>query len=198
MKNLLILISILLLGVLMSQSYAEENDKHDHEKTAKHGDHKHSEDEHGHDNDKHEEDDHGHGEGDHKEGEHDHDEHGQESFGEGKAIVEVSNEGEKFKLSAQSEKFLGIITVSVDLEESGKIKISEDSLVRFQSYLGIFVKEDNWFKLIKVKVIRETEGNVLIESNQFQKNMQIVRSGVPLLRVAHLQATGQGGKGHAH
>ena len=203
MNTLVILIAAMSIGLFSNYTSAEEEHSHkketeshkeDHEHEKSHGD----EEDHEHDHKREQENGKhgGHDEGDF-EGSHGH-EHGEESFGKGKAITAVYNEGEKFKLSSESEKLLGIKATPLKQSDNGKFKISNDSLVRYQNHLGVFIKEDGWFVLINLDNVKQTETYVLIESSRLKDGMQVVSSGVPLLRVAHLQASGQGGKGHAH
>ncbi|USN47046.1 MAG: hypothetical protein H6626_12770 [Pseudobdellovibrionaceae bacterium] len=222
MKNFITIVAILTMSTFSCYSIAEDGHDHDH-KSERHEsghdkDHDHEKKKNGknekHDEHEHEEEEdgeHGHEKGhDSHEGHNDHDEHesenshahghghGEEAFGEGKAITAVFNEGEKFKLSSESEKLLGIETSPLDLAGGGKFKISNESLVRYQNHLGVFIKKDDWFVLIKLEKAQPKENYFIIESTELSKGVQIVNSGVPLLRVAHLQASGQGGKGHAH
>ena len=223
MKTFITIVAILIIGTFSCYSIAEDGHDHDHKseshesghdkdhdhenekngKNEKHDEHEHEEEEdeeHGHHGDK--------GNHDSDEEHSDHDDHGsedshahghgEESFGEGKAITAVFNEGEKFKLSMESEKLLGIRTSPLELADGSKFKISNESLVRYQNHLGVFVKKDGWFVLIKLEKAQPKENYFVIESTELNKGEQIVNSGVPLLRVAHLQASGQGGKGHAH
>ena len=224
MKNFITIVAILTIGTFSCYSIAEDGHDHDHkaenQKSGHEKDHDHEKekggkdenhDEHEHEEEKDEEHGHDHGgekNHDSHEGHSDHDEHGsedshghghgEESFGKGKAITAVFNEGEKFKLSIESEKLLGIKTFPLKKVGSGKFKISNESLVRYQSHLGVFIRKDGWFELIKLEKAQPKENYFVIESTELSKGAEIVSSGVPLLRVAHLQASGQGGKGHAH
>ncbi len=206
MKKIFVILTILALSFFSNVSMGESEHDHDHEKQEAHAKSKdHKDEEHDHDegeeHDDHDEDNedkHGHDKHE-KKGSHDHgDEHGEEAFGEGKALTAVYNEGEKFKLSKESEKLLGIKTQPLESVSGTVFRIPSEALVRYQGHLGVFVKQDEWFELIELKKVTHTKEYVAIESPKLRKGMQIAHSGVPLLRVAHLQASGQGGKGHAH
>ncbi len=152
-----------------------ESDKHD-----SHADHSKKYEESGHD--------HGHG----------HDSHGAEAFGEGKAITEVFNEGEKFKLSVESESLLNIKASKIKQTDSTTFIVKSSAIVRYQGKLGVFIKKNGWFKLIEIESATVSTKTWTIRSKQLSENELVVDTGVPLLRVAHLQASGQGGQGHAH
>jgi len=203
MKYLISILIILALNVSLKFALAESEHNHDHDKHKEHPKTEHKDEEHNHrEEEKHDEHD-GHNEDEHNheahetEGSHEHG-HEEEAFGKGKAITEVYNEGKKFKLSKASEKLLGIKTSPLEQLNSSTFIIPNEALVRFQSHLGVFIKNDDWFELIELKKATLAKGYVSIESLLLHKGVQIVTSGVPLLRVAHLQASGQGGKGHAH
>ena len=162
------------------------------------GDHDHQHDEEENHND-HSKDGDGHeGHADHNEHS-DHDDHGDEGFGEGKAIVDVKNEGESFKLADEAISLLGL--------EYGTIKksviknvfiVPTKAIIYFNDEKGIFVKNSGWFKLVDVKLIKRNSNWSQVKSNSLSLGEKIVVSGTGLLRVAHLQASGQGGQGHAH
>ncbi len=192
----------------------DDEDDHDHsslEDEHNHGDskeesHAHNEEGeggHAHDGDEHEdahahneeteEDGHGHG------GHGGHDEHGGSKFGPDKAIVEVKNEGDFFKLSKEAEKTLNVQTAPLEnFKEGSNFFIPSKSVVYYQDKIGVFVMNDGWIQLIPVKVDTKDNDKTSITGRRLDPSMNLIISGVPLVRVAHLEASGQGGQGHAH
>lgn len=186
----------------------ETHDDHGHEhnhdkkkKKKKHDDHKghdHGED---HKNDK-TEDTHDHGahesHGNHKKhaDSHGHDDE-PEKFGEGKAITAVMNEGESFSLSSKAVETLGIQFGSVT-QQSKNLIIPSSALVEYQENTGVYVKTEQWLKLVPVKILEEQSGHYVVTSNALNPGDEIVISQTGFVRVAHLEAAGQGGQGHAH
>ena len=52
--------------------------------------------------------------------------------------------------------------------------------------------------MVIIKVVKRGKYGAQIESKDLAQNDQIVVNGVGLLRVAHLEASGEGGQGHVH
>ncbi len=151
----------------------------------------------------------------------DHDEHSQnkthashkekeENHGEGereheknqsKTILEVEKEGKRFKLSPKAIATLGLqYSPCADLN-NGNLKVPKSSLVIYGENSGLFLHDSDWFELIEVELIsrNDQEYNVRFkEPIKTSASCQVVVSGVPLLRVAQLEASGEGGEGHAH
>ena len=50
--------------------------------------------------------------------------------------------------------------------------------------------------LLLIEVVKRNQKTTRIKSSLLKENFQIVTQGVALLRVAHLEALGQGGQGH--
>lgn len=217
MKRLSLKVSLILFTLLFifSQSalFAEDHDhdeKHDHkqhsDKNSHDSDHKenhHKTHKDNHDEDNHEHDEHSDG---HSKDSHDthgegegHDEHESSKFGPGKAILEVKNEGQNFKLAMAAEQVMGIKSqLPVLTEEPHHFKVPRNSIVEYQEKIGLFRKRDGWYELIDARIIKTVNGESLVYSENLSVHDQIIYSGVGLLRVAHLEASGQGGKGHAH
>ncbi len=220
-KFLKVIFANLILGFMIltfpSAFLKGEEDKHEHsenekphseEKEKNHADHGHDEadkDDHeknsGEHADHNEEDSHGHAEESGEEG-HGHEEESAK-FGPGKAILAVKNEGQKFQLSPESINFLKIsfekISSSTNLKESiQNFEIPSIALVSFQSKKGVFVSRDGWIELIEVKILQKKEGQLVIDSKKLKTEDLVAVKGVAFIRVAHLEASGQGGEGHAH
>lgn len=175
--------------------HTAEADSHDSEE--KHSDHaadeKHSADDH------HAESDSGHAGEDHS----DHDEHSTpSSVGPGKAVVEVQNDGRRFKLSKEAETFLGIKVDPIKFSGGESVELPAQSLVEFQDKQGIFVKDGDFFELLPVTIRSRTDKLIVISAHALLRlnlaKLSIAVSGLGMLRATHLQLTGQGGQGHAH
>ena len=196
-----------------NEGHHDDDDSHDHsgnkhkskskkKKGKKKHKQEHQDDDHDH---KHgEEDDHSNHSDDGNEHEghtgHDgHGEHGDEGFGEGKAITEVRNEGESFKLADEAQSLLGLGYNTIKKSVSNNVYIvPTKSIIYFNDEKGIFVKNNGWFKLVDVKLVKKDSKWSQVRSRDLSLGQKIVVSGTGLLRVAHLQASGQGGQGHAH
>lgn len=193
MKNIFsyMIFFILSCGFVLSSGFlfAEEH-QHSHEEHEVHLDddhHQHAEENHEHEKEGHEhhEDEHG--------------EHEGSKFGPGKAILEVKHEGERFKLSPDAEKVMGIkIQTLVNTDKTKTFSVPKGSIVYYQEKTGVYREHDSWYELIDIMVTEINSNEMLISSEKLNAHDQIVVSGLGLLRVAHLEASGQGGQGHAH
>jgi len=168
-------------------NHADGNDT-DHEKHAREPadeDQKHAQGHH---------DEHG-DHGDEHRGEHD--EHGGSKFGEGKTISDTREQDKAFQLSEKATSVLKIKTKFV--RQSGRsLWIPEASFVEFQQHSAVYRLREGWYELVEVNPISRSGGGLLVSSKNLKKGQQVVISGVPLLHVAYLEASGQGGEGHAH
>lgn len=173
-------------------SHAHEKEEHSEQSEQKAGDEGHKD----HDDDDHDEHEHGESEkGAHK---HD-DEHGAESFGEDKAIVEVMDEGNKFRLHVESIRFLNLEHATVIHLKEQEHSIPSSALVRFQNHTGVYrVIGDDVFEMIHLDVLKEEDGRAHVKSQKLRSDDRLVVSKLGNLRAAQLQASGQGGEGHAH
>lgn len=192
MKTIITFTMILGLG-FYNISFAESGHNHKnhaHDKEKSHG-HEDNLDAHkGHDDhDSHKGEKHGHS---------DHGDHGAPKFGKGKAIVEVKKEGKFFKLATGAIKTLKVQTIKLDSSNNKVFEIPASAVVDFQDEIGIYRRNGDWFEMVEVKLIQRGKYSAKIKSSHLAKNNQIVSQGVALLRVAHLEASGQGGQGHAH
>lgn len=177
-------------------------DKHSHSKKIDHHD-KHN----GHDQDeenKHhnEDEEHLHKEkaGDEHHDAHgdEHDDHGGSSVGADKAITKIEDEGNHFWLSEEAEKSLSLSSTVFDKNKSNSFKLPHSAIVHFRYQAGIYIKENGGYKFVECKIVRKYKDNSLIQIKISKKKIEAIIAGTALLRVAHLQATGQGGKGHVH
>ena len=126
------------------------------------------------------------------------DDHEGSSFGEGMAIIDVHDNGHRFKLSDKAIASLKLKHEAISSLDKGTYKISKNTLVSFGEEFGVFVVRDGWFELIEVEIKSRKKDFISISSKNLNKSDQIVVSGVPLLRVAQLEASGEGGEGHGH
>ena len=202
----LIIASSLLLTVHFANAQKDEHghDDHGHDEhkkapkaaaTAKAEEHS---EEAGHDHK--EEEEHGHKEA--KTDEHGHDdEHGEEeasaSVGPGKAVLEVKDEGQKLKLSPEAQSKINLKFDKI-IVQGGSTRIPKAALLEYQANTAVYrLNQDGFIELVPVKVSKREADSVLV-SGALASNEQIAISGVPLLRAAQLEASGQGGEGHAH
>lgn len=138
-----------------------------------------------------------------------HDEHGEEGHGSeeegaeesaggvgpGKAITAASKRV-GIKLSEKAIQALEIRWQPVQSTTTHQIPVQ--SLVMFQSEVGVYRLRDGWFKLAEGKIISRSELSVTFQSGEIRPGDQLVISGVPLLRVTELEAWGGSGDGHGH
>lgn len=146
-------------------------------------------------------------EAEHKEGEgHGHAEGHEEKspkFGPGKAILAVRDEGKTFQLSDESIKFLKIKFSAPEyvVEMKGTkplLQIPRAALVSFQEKMGVYIQDEKWIRLMPVKVVKRINGHVLVQGELLDSDSFVATKGVPFIRTAHLEASGEGGEGHAH
>lgn len=165
-------------------SQEETKSKKKENKSSRHEDHE------GHDDHEHaEEEPHGHSS---------HGDHGGSKFGKGKAIVEVQGEGKRFQLAKGAIKTMGLKSIKLDSSSQGVYEVPASSVVDFQNEIGIYKRQGDWFELIDVKVVQRGKYAAKIKASDLSAGDEIVNGGVALLRVAHLEASGQGGQGHVH
>ena len=174
------LILILTLGLTLPALSEEDHHDHDHHEEERHEDERHEND---------------HSEDDHHD---DHDDHGSSGVGEGKAILEVQKEGNRFKLSKESKEFLKISTAPIESLGGQQYRIPSTALVSYQKHSGIYIFDNEWFEIKEVKVISSDNGTAFVSAVEILAGSKVAVSGLGFLRAAHLQASGQGGQGHAH
>ncbi|MBN8555445.1 MAG: hypothetical protein J0L93_08375 [Deltaproteobacteria bacterium] len=175
----------LILIYSLTKTPLASEEKHAEEHGEEHAGEKHDEGE---------KDEHGHGEG-HEES--------SPKFGPGKAILAVRDEGKTFQLSEESIKFLKIEFSAPQfvIETKGAkplLQIPRSALVSFQENMGIYIQDGKWIQLIPVKVLKKINGHVFVHAEGLDSDALIATKGVPFIRTAHLEASGQGGEGHAH
>ena len=179
-----------------------ENDGHNHKKKKSHSEDENKKEGHKHDSeDEHkdgDEEEHGHGHGDetsHKEDEHGHGHGGGgKAVGEGKAIVEISEE-KGFKLSKEAIKTLELKLLNVDSDE---FLIEKTTLVTSKKLKGVYRFRGGFFKLLLVELKKEVDGKYLVKAKGVDFGDQIVINGVGLLRVADVYSTDKAEYSHSH
>mgnify|MGYP001181105651 CR=1 FL=1 len=179
-----------------------ENDGHNHKKKKSHSEDEHKKEGHKHESeDEHkdgDEEEHGHGHGDetsHKEDEHGHGHGGGgKAVGEGKAIVEISEE-KGFKLSKEAIKTLELKLLNVDSDE---FLIEKTTLVTSKKLKGVYRFRGGFFKLLPVELKKEVDGKYLVKVKGVDFGDQIVINGVGLLRVADVYSTDKAEYSHSH
>lgn len=215
MKFAIVFVALFYWIATPSSSYAEEGHEHSEEEHTAEKKHEGSEEKH---SEEEEHKDHAEGgehaeqaeEGEHgdhaEEGEHGdhaeeggHDDHGGGSgIGPGKAILEVADEGNKFKLSKESESFLKIKTSTIEALGDDSFRIPKQSVVSYQNSKGVYLKSGDWFEIRSIKVLSTQGENAVVTGKNMNSSSMVASAGLGFLRAAHLQASGQGGKGHAH
>jgi hypothetical protein len=140
----------------------------------------------------------------HKEDHHDNEDvHAHETeivkFGDEKAITSIRGDGKYFKLNKKSVETLGLITSKINKSNNGVYKVPKESLVSFRDKMGVYLRDsEGWYRLEEIKLLSATPTLIYIVCKNITAMDEIVHKGVSILRVAHLQASGQGGEGHAH
>jgi len=174
---------------LTNEDYQNSHEEKHYSDTQKH-------DEEGHDDhEKHKEGNH---EDHDEEDEESHEDHGRVFFGEGKAMVEVKEEGKHFRLSKGAINTIKLQSIKLDSPSKGIFEVPASSIVDFQDKIGIYKQNGDWFELVEVSLIQRDKHSAQINSNGISVSDYIVNRGAALLRIAHLQASGPGGQGHAH
>jgi hypothetical protein len=98
--------------------------------------------------------------------------------------VEAYDEHEGLKLSTKAVNTLGLKTTPIEVGPTIKLPIS--SLVNVTDQHGIYVLRSGWFKFVPVKVTEKNSENIQISSKEIKPGDEVAVSGVPLLRVAHM------------
>lgn len=118
------------------------------------------------------------------------------SVGPGKAVLEAKNDGKKLKLSPEAQTKIGLKFSKISAQ-GGAFQIPKSALVEYQASTAVYrLGQDGFVEMIQVKVLRREADSVVI-TGALEANEQIAVSGVPLVRAAQLEASGQGGA-HGH
>ena len=178
MRSKFLLFCVIWLSAGIGTSWAEEPHGHDHE-THRHGGEHGKENEH---------------EGEHEE---DGEEEMSSNIGPGFAVTEADHE-KGFKLSEKAMKTLAF--ESKPFRITASISLPTSSVVFFKDEAGVYRMRDGWIKLIEgeAKVLGGKTSFTPKGKSLFKPGDHIVTSGVPLLRVAELDAFSGSESGHAH
>lgn len=127
----------------------------------------------------------------HEEKSHNHDE------SEVKSNQKEENENH-FELSKKAIKLMEIETIKINKSKKNVFSIPKSALLKFGEHFGVYKYDGEHFELIEIANITTKKSSITFRSKLLNGEDQIVVKGVPLLRVSHLQASGQGGEGHGH
>ena len=103
-----------------------------------------------------------------------------------------------FELSPKAIKLMQIETAPIKLQKSDRFILPYTALVSYGEEYGVYRFDGEHFELINLTNIKKEKSAFNFKSDLLKKGDLIVIKGAPLLRVAHLQASGQGGEGHGH
>ncbi len=165
----------------------KKSDGHSHDEKKK--------DEHSHDEKKKGDDHAAHNEGEEEGHGHGHGEEGSSRVGPDKSITAATRE-DGIQLALQAVKQLGLKTTAASGAET--FSVPAKSVVQFQDENGVYRLRDGWYKLVEVALLSKTSSEFTIRTREIKSSDQIVTEGVPLLRVAELEAWGGSGDGHGH
>ncbi|MBP7864005.1 hypothetical protein KA183_20135 [bacterium] len=208
-KSSLFRLLLCILYFISSPIFANEAERDEEHEGHKHEEHKQKKSEKPHDEmhdeqENHEEHAHGDLEESHNKGHEDghgdqhHDEHENKQFGKNKAITKVENEGERFELSSSAEKILKIEVSEFKANAKGTFLVPASSIVNFRDESGIYIKRGDAYQLLETRSLKNQGSMVEVKPEGAGSSERVVTAGVALLRVAHLQASGEGGEGHVH
>ncbi len=116
-------------------------------------------------------------------------------IGPGKAVTETSKTL-GLKLSEKAIQTLSLHTSAIQSQNTHRLP--SKAIVYFQDEAGIYREKDGWYKLIEVEIVSRAGVETTIKSSDLKPGDHLVIDGVPLLRVAELNAFGGAGEGHGH
>lgn len=113
----------------------------------------------------------------------------QAQVGPGQA-VESYDEHDGLKLSAKALKTLNIKTIKMTVDANATVPKS--ALVNVKEDKSIYILRDGLFKFVTVKINSSDTENSKITTPDLKSGDEIVVSGAPLLRVAHINLIATG------
>ncbi len=122
----------------------------------------------------------------------------QMDYGDDESHESQKKPSANFGLSQKAIKLMQIKTLKIRSLVQNKFVIPKSALVNYGEDHGVFKYDGEHFKLITIAHLKQGKSSITIESEMLHDGDLVVTKGVPLLRVAHLQASGQGGEGHGH
>lgn len=139
------------------------------------------------------------------EGHHDgHDEHdhhdGPPGVGDDQAIRAVKDHGRRFQLSPEAIETIGIRTEPLRPQGNAVKRwiAPRSSLVAHQDEYSVYLFDGSWITAVRVDVLSRTDRQVILRGPRLNAGDRLITVGVALVRLAQLEASGKGGKGHAH
>lgn len=124
-----------------------------------------------------------------------------EVFGEAKAIRKASKDGMAFQLSREARRRLAIKSSRLAPDKSSKesiLTVPFSSLLFSLDDTAIYVYVDGWYQYLPATLISRHNLLAVIKVADLPQDSELVTHGVPLLRVAHLQAMGKVARAHVH
>lgn len=120
---------------------------------------------------------------------------GVDSQNSAKAVLEISKE-KGFRLSESALKTIHVATRAID---SGPVhSVEKRAIVYSRDHVGVYRLREGWFKLIEVEILSHEAGTssssavsnsiLKVRSKELEAGDQIAFQGVPLLRVAEMDA----------
>lgn len=121
-------------------------------------------------------------------------------FGISTAYSSEKNQDEhaEFEISPKAIKLMKIETAPLKMKKSNSFIIPNSALVSYGEKYGVYKFDGEHFKLIALTNIKKVNSVFKSQSKVLKNGDLIAVKGVPLLRVTHLQVSGQGGEGHGH
>lgn len=117
------------------------------------------------------------------------------SVGPNKAIT-AANPKSGLQLSDKATALLGLAFEKISSTKTHRVPAS--CAVYFQDEVGVYRVRGGWIKLVEIEIKSRTASEIVFDSSEIQPEDTIVNAGVPLLRVAELEAWGGSGEGHGH
>lgn len=130
--------------------------------------------------------------------EHGHDEHEEhgssKAIGEGKAIVEVSEEN-GFKLSDESISFLNIKFEKIN---GRRFLIKREALAVNRKQKGIYRYRDGFFKFLEVAEIEYSKLGLYVTVSDIKAGDEVAVDHLDLIKVCDIYSTDTAEYGHSH
>jgi hypothetical protein len=117
------------------------------------------------------------------------------NVGKGKAI-QAASLAKGLRLSERAKQTLGLKFRSI--ETKSPFRVDSKAIVYHEADVGIYRMRDGWIKLIDVHIIKKNQDGTIFDTRELVLGDQIVTDGVPLLRVAELNAWSEPGESEEH
>lgn len=105
------------------------------------------------------------------------------------AILEASAE-KGLRLSEKAQQTIGLAMAKTTPSDRQSLPLS--ALVYYQDHVGLYRFRAGWFKLLEVQLLEKGSSQASVRTKDLAPGDQIVVGGVPLLRVAEMEAFGGG------